>query len=140
VASETLNKARNEGLIQGFLIDTSTLAYRCGGSPGIKEPLNKSFRSADDLFRDSLTWFPFNFDRTAAEAPQTWREFYQNRVAWTEPKSSSRPLIFNLFFSSVLLIPRSRFTALIFALLAISLEGGLHAPLPSCRIQADMFG
>ena len=43
MAQETLNKARNEGLIQGFLIDTSTLAYRCGGSPGIKEPLNKSF-------------------------------------------------------------------------------------------------
>ena len=34
---ETLNKARNEGLIQGFLVDTSTLAYRCGGSPGIKD-------------------------------------------------------------------------------------------------------
>lgn len=36
---ETLNKTRNKGLMQSFLVDTPTLAYRCGGSPGIREPL-----------------------------------------------------------------------------------------------------
>ena len=32
----------HEKPIQSSLIDTPALAYRCGGSPGIKEPLNKS--------------------------------------------------------------------------------------------------
>jgi hypothetical protein len=45
-------------LLQSFLFDTPTPAYRCGGSPGIQETLNKSCRRT--YIQRFLTWFPFN--------------------------------------------------------------------------------
>jgi hypothetical protein len=55
--------------------DTPTPAYRCGGSPGVRNTLTRSCRTCSEL----PTWFPFN-------STLTWPEHLKRGGILPEPK------------------------------------------------------